>query len=32
MIADSRSYQMQTDLMKTQSSSDQGLNTLLAQG
>jgi flagellar basal-body rod protein FlgF len=32
MIADSRSYQMQTDLMKTQSGSDQGLNTLLSQG
>jgi flagellar basal-body rod protein FlgF len=32
MIDDSRSYQLQTDLMKTQSSSDQSLNTLLAQG
>ena len=32
MIADSRSYQLQTDMMKTQSGSDQSLNTLLAQG
>jgi flagellar basal-body rod protein FlgF len=32
MIADSRSYQMQTDMMKTQSGSDQNLNTLLSQG
>ena len=32
MIADSRSYQLQTQLMKTQSSTDQNLNTLLAQG
>jgi flagellar basal-body rod protein FlgF len=31
MISDSRSYQLQTEMMKTQSSS-QGLNTLLAQG
>lgn len=32
MIADSRSYQLQTDLMKTQASPNQSLNTLLAQG
>jgi flagellar basal-body rod protein FlgF len=32
MIADSRSYQLQTDLMKTQSGSDQNLNALLSQG
>jgi len=33
MIDDSRSYQLQTDMMKTQSSgADEGLNTLLAQG
>jgi flagellar basal-body rod protein FlgF len=32
LISDSRSYQMQTDLIKNQSSGDQGLNTLLAQG
>ncbi len=32
MIDDSRSYQLQTDLMKNQSSASQGLNTLLAQG
>jgi flagellar basal-body rod protein FlgF len=32
MISDSRSYQLQTDLLKTQSTSDQNLNALLAQG
>jgi len=32
MIDDSRSYQLQTDMMKNQSSASQGLNTLLAQG
>ena len=32
MIDSSRSYQLQTDMMKTQSSADQSLNTLLAQG
>jgi flagellar basal-body rod protein FlgF len=32
MIDNSRSYQLQTDMMKTQSTADQGLNTLLAQG
>ncbi|MBB5373736.1 flagellar hook-basal body complex protein [Acidocella aromatica] len=32
MIDSSRSYQLQTDMMKTQSSAAQGLNTLLAQG
>ena len=32
MIADSRSYQMQANLMKSQSGSDQNLNTLLSQG
>jgi flagellar basal-body rod protein FlgF len=32
MIADSRSYQLQADMMKTQSGSEQNLNTLLAQG
>ncbi|MCB5945808.1 flagellar hook-basal body complex protein [Acidocella sp. KAb 2-4] len=32
MIDSSRSYQLQTDLMKTQSTASQGLNTLLAQG
>jgi flagellar basal-body rod protein FlgF len=32
MIEDSRSYQLQTDLMKNQSSSDQMLNAVLAQG
>jgi flagellar basal-body rod protein FlgF len=32
MIADSRSYQMQTDMMRTQAGADTGLNTLLAQG
>jgi flagellar basal-body rod protein FlgF len=32
MISDSRSYQLQTDFMKTQSSGDQNLNALLAQG
>jgi flagellar basal-body rod protein FlgF len=31
MIDNSRSYQLQTDMMKTQSSADQGLNSLLAQ-
>jgi flagellar basal-body rod protein FlgF len=30
MISESRSYQLQTDLMKSQSSSDQDLNALLA--
>jgi len=32
MIADSRSYQLQADLMKTQTGSDQNLNVVLAQG
>jgi flagellar basal-body rod protein FlgF len=32
MIADSRSYQLQTDMMKTQSGADAGLNAILAQG
>lgn len=32
MIDNSRSYQMQTDLMKSQSSASQDLNNLLAQG
>jgi flagellar basal-body rod protein FlgF len=32
LISDSRSYQMQTDMMKTQSSGSASLNTLLAQG
>jgi flagellar basal-body rod protein FlgF len=32
MLDCSRSYQLQTELMKTQSSADQGLNNLLAQG
>jgi len=32
MISDSRSYQLQTDMMKTQSGPDAGLNTLLSQG
>jgi flagellar basal-body rod protein FlgF len=32
MIADSRSYQLQTNLMKSQSTGGQGLNTLMAQG
>jgi len=32
LIADSRSYQMQTDLTKSQSGGSQALNTLLAQG
>jgi flagellar basal-body rod protein FlgF len=33
LIQDSRSYQLQTELMKTQTGSgDSGLNTLLAQG
>ncbi len=32
MIADSRSYQLQTDLMKNQSSGGEALNTLVAQG
>jgi flagellar basal-body rod protein FlgF len=32
MIADSRSYQLQTNLMKSQSGGGQALNTLLAQG
>jgi flagellar basal-body rod protein FlgF len=33
MISDSRSYQLQTDMMtKTQSGGDQGLNSLLSQG
>jgi flagellar basal-body rod protein FlgF len=32
LIQDSRSYQLQTELMKTQTGSDAGLNTLLAQG
>lgn len=32
MISDSRSYQLQTNLMKAQASGGQSLNTLLAQG
>jgi flagellar basal-body rod protein FlgF len=32
MIDDSRSYQLQTDMMKTQGTSSQDLNTLVAQG
>lgn len=32
MINDSRSYQLQTDLMKNQASGGQALNTLVAQG
>jgi flagellar basal-body rod protein FlgF len=32
MIADNRSYELQTNLMKTQSDGGQSLNTLLAQG
>jgi flagellar basal-body rod protein FlgF len=32
MIDDSRSYQLQTDMMKTQSGASGDLNTLLAQG
>jgi flagellar basal-body rod protein FlgF len=32
LIGDSRSYQSQTDLMKTQSSGSDSLNTVLAQG
>lgn len=32
MIDDSRSYQLQTDLIKSQSASAQDLNTLVAQG
>jgi flagellar basal-body rod protein FlgF len=32
LIADSRSYQLQTDLMKTQTGGGADLNTLLAQG
>ncbi|MGE4481080.1 flagellar hook-basal body complex protein [Acidocella sp.] len=32
MLDSSRSYQMQTDLMKSQSSASQDLNNLLAQG
>ncbi|EKM99641.1 MULTISPECIES: flagellar hook-basal body complex protein [unclassified Acidocella] len=32
MIDSSRSYQLQTDLMKTQSSTSQDLNNILAQG
>lgn len=32
MIDSSRSYQLQTDLMKTQSSASQDLNNILAQG
>ena len=32
MIDSSRSYQLQTDLMKSQGSASQDLNTLLAQG
>ena len=32
MIDSSRSYQMQTDMMKNQGSASQDLNTLLAQG
>lgn len=32
MIDDSRSYQMQTDMMKNQGSSSQDLNALVAQG
>lgn len=32
MIDDSRSYQLQTDLMKSQSSSSQDLNMLVSQG
>ena len=32
LIDTSRSYQMQTDLLKTQSGTNQQLNTLLSQG
>lgn len=32
MIADSRSYQLQTDMMKSQAASSQDLNQLLASG
>jgi flagellar basal-body rod protein FlgF len=32
LIADSRSYQLQTELLKTQGTSGAALNTLLAQG
>jgi flagellar basal-body rod protein FlgF len=32
MISDSRSYQLQTNLMKTQAGGGQALNTLVAQG
>lgn len=32
LIGDSRSYQMQTDMMKSQCTSSQDLNTLVAQG
>jgi flagellar basal-body rod protein FlgF len=32
MIADNRSYQLQTNLMKSQSTGGQSLNTLMAQG
>jgi flagellar basal-body rod protein FlgF len=32
MISDSRSYQLQTNLMKTQADGGQALNTLVAQG
>jgi hypothetical protein len=32
MIADSRSYQLQTNLMKTQADGGQALDTLVAQG
>jgi flagellar basal-body rod protein FlgF len=32
MIDDSRSYQLQTDMMKSQSTSSQDLNALVAQG
>jgi flagellar basal-body rod protein FlgF len=32
MISDTREYQQQTDMMKTQTGSDAGLNTLVAQG
>jgi flagellar basal-body rod protein FlgF len=32
MIADNRSYELQTNLMKTQSAGGEGLNTLLSQG
>jgi flagellar basal-body rod protein FlgF len=32
MISDSRSYQLQTDMMKSQTGADANLNNLLAQG